>query len=155
MPWMRTMCGLYNNICLRFPSGVCPCIVCMCVNPKVSAWLFFWQSETKQGADQRGSMMTCVNVQRDGCGDFPSTVKVRDRTIICLRAHPTLCCPAYHQHTVLFQNDYCYWETCLYYSMFLSNGVLLKMRPIIFNISAFSSKIYLWCYSVWAQNGHK
>lgn len=29
------MFGPYNNICLRFPFGACPCIVCVCVNPKV------------------------------------------------------------------------------------------------------------------------
>lgn len=129
------MGALYNDICLRFPFVVCPCIACMCVNPEVPAWLHYCHSETKLGADQWGST-TSVNVQRDGWGDFLSKVKVRDRTIIWLRAHPTLSCHAPHQHTVLCQDDKCHWEIWLYYSMFLPNGVLFKMCPTSFKMPA-------------------
>lgn len=38
---------------------------------------------------------------------------------------------AHHQHTELCQDDKCYWQTCLYYSMFFPNGVLLKTYPML------------------------
>ena len=49
-------------------------------------------SGTKSSADQWCSI-TSVNAPRDGCYDFLFTVKVRDTTVIWLRAHPTLSCP--------------------------------------------------------------
>lgn len=65
----------------------------MCMNPK-EAWesLYVCSTEEESGADQ-WEAITSVNAQRDGCYDFLSTVKVRDTTIIWLRAHPTLSCP--------------------------------------------------------------
>lgn len=42
--------------------------------------------------------------------------------------------PAHHQRTELCQDDECYWQTCLYYSMFFPNGVLLKTYPMLLSI---------------------
>lgn len=85
---VSTRCSLNSNARVRLPFAVCPCIVCVSLNPRVSLWLYFCHSETKSDTDQWGSM-TSVNEPWDGCCDFLSTVKVRDTAIIWLRTHPT------------------------------------------------------------------
>lgn len=40
-------CGLHNNIRLRFPFGICPCVACMRVS--ASAWLFLpWRNKIRR-----------------------------------------------------------------------------------------------------------
>lgn len=65
--------------------------------------MYFCYTLTKVGDGQKG-FMTSVKVHGDKCDDWFAAVKVRDRTIIWLTAHPTLNCLAHHQSTALCQS---------------------------------------------------
>lgn len=118
------------------------CVVCVCGESYIITYVSGFLLWFVLACDQWRSM-TSVNVRTDGCDDFLGPVKLRDRTIVWLRAQTTLSCRAHHKRPVLCQGDKCLWKMWLYYGMFLPNRLLLKIHPRSLNIPSPSISLRL------------